>query len=240
MLKSLLKRIIPLPVRIAIMNLVKIPTKRDVFRQKLEINPSEAYIRNQNDIYDQIFDPWNCFSGPKNRILNLNYRAVLSILEKNDLDICEIGCGLGALTKMIKDSGRNVLGIDSSGVAIARAKELNPDLSIEIGDCRSWKPGSPRLFDAILLMEVYHRLSVNDKKLTLLNCAAMLKSGGKIIVNYGNNNYLTGKKGSEYPDISKEIFEIFSPFQIMHRSAFDEEHETENANTIYVGINNKL
>jgi SAM-dependent methyltransferase len=240
MLRSIIRKITPLKFRIGIMNALRIITDRDFFQHKLGVDKSEAYIRNQNDVYSQIFDPWNSLSGPKYRILNLNYRAVFSILENNDLEICEIGCGLAVLTKMIKESGRNVIGIDSSPIAVDRAKTLNPDLNIEIGDCRTWKPSSPKQFDVVLLMEVYHRLSNQDKKLTLLNCARLLKKGGKIIVNYGNNDYLSGRKGSEYPDISKEIFEFFSPFQIIHRSAIDSDNQTENANTIYVGINDKF
>jgi SAM-dependent methyltransferase len=206
------------------------------FQSDTSVWTTDDYILNQDQAYANNEDPWCNFSGPRFRILNLHYNVVLSMLEDHDRVVADLGCGLGKFTKILSESGRTVTGVDTSEIAIEKAKTRYPELSFLVGDVRTWKPYSGML-DAIFLMDCYHRMTASDKAMTLSHVKSILKPGGKMIVAYGNDFYLSGKQTDVYPDISKELFAEFEPLQIVSRQAIDTSNGTENSNTIYVGLN---
>jgi trans-aconitate 2-methyltransferase len=58
--------------------------------------------------------------------------------------VVDLGCGPGNLTATLplRWPDARVEGIDSSPEMVARARELNPDLTFETGDVRSWAPAA--------------------------------------------------------------------------------------------------
>lgn len=54
-----------------------------------------------------------------------------------DATVADVGCGTGAATRMLADSGLDVLGIDLSPNMLVEARRLNPDLRFEVGSMTS-------------------------------------------------------------------------------------------------------
>ena len=211
--------------------------KRIFLKDRLsDVRFAQDYIDNQEEAYKNDDDPWSNFSGPRYRILQMHYQVAISCLEENDKKILDMGCGLGRFSELLSYRNFNVTGIDTSETAIKKAKIRFPTIKFEIGDVRFWGKGLDNHFDAIFLMDCYHRMGLNDKKLALENVFRLLKSNGKIVVAYGLDEYLSGRKTDVYPDLYNEIFEKFVPLQVIRRQAIDLENKTDNANRLYVGI----
>jgi len=200
---------------------------------------AEQYIQNQENAYRDNDDPWSNFCGPLYRILNLHYQIAAACLEENDIKVLDMGCGLGKFSKILKDQGRSVIGVDTSKTAISKAKKRYQNIKFFIGDVRFWGNRYQGKFDAVFLMDCYHRMGDQDKKHALKNVKRLLKIGGKVIIAYGLDEYLSGRKTDVYPDLYKEIFSEFKPLQVIRRQAIDFWTKTDNANRLYVGINSK-
>ncbi|MBE1547416.1 SAM-dependent methyltransferase [Mycobacterium sp. OAS707] len=54
-----------------------------------------------------------------------------------DALIADVGCGTGATSRMLSESGMNVVGIDLSPNMIATARRLNPGLQFQVGSMTS-------------------------------------------------------------------------------------------------------
>lgn len=202
----------------------------------INISKAQFFIEDQESAYKNKDDPWCNFSGPYYRILHLHYNIALGCLEESDKKVADIGCGLGRFSELITKSGRKVVGVDTSKTAIIKARKRYPRIKFEVGDVRFWKPTNKTLFNSIFLMDCYHRMEKRDKSLALSNVYNLLEDGGKIIIAYGLDEYISGRKSNVYPDLSDEIFKIFKPLQIIRRQAIDQEQGTDNANRLYVGI----
>ena len=203
---------------------------------KNDADLAQAYIDNQEEAYQTDEDPWSNFSGPLYRILHLHYQVAAACLEKKDNFILDMGCGLGVFTQLLHENGKQVIGVDTSITAITKAQAKFPHLRFEVGDVRYWPDDLVEKFDAVFLMDCYHRMGKTDKKLALDNVHRLLKKNGKIIIAYGFDEYLSGRETNVYPDLFDEIFVKFEPLQVIRRQAIDYETKADNANRLYVGV----
>ena len=197
---------------------------------------AQSYIDNQEDAYQSDDDPWSNFSGPLYRILHLHYEVTAACLEKNDNIILDMGCGLGVFTHLLHEKGKTVVGVDTSVTAISKAQAKFPGLKFEVGDVRFWGKQLAEKFDAVFLMDCYHRMGKKDKLLALDNVHRLLKKNGKIIIAYGLDEYLSGRQTDVYPDLFEEIFIKFKPLQVIRRQAIDFDTKADNSNRLYVGV----
>jgi SAM-dependent methyltransferase len=49
-------------------------------------------------------------------------------------DVCDMGCGPGHISRFLRDVGTSVFGLDLSAGMIEQARNLNPDISFQVGD----------------------------------------------------------------------------------------------------------
>jgi SAM-dependent methyltransferase len=49
-------------------------------------------------------------------------------------DVCDMGCGPGHIARFLRDAGACVFGLDLSAGMIEQARNLNPDISFQVGD----------------------------------------------------------------------------------------------------------
>jgi trans-aconitate methyltransferase len=49
-------------------------------------------------------------------------------------DVCDMGCGPGHIARFLRDAGTCVFGLDLSPGMIEKARNLNPDISFQVGD----------------------------------------------------------------------------------------------------------
>ncbi|MGI9531213.1 class I SAM-dependent methyltransferase [Lutimonas sp.] len=100
---------------------------------------------------------------------------------KPDERILDLGCGSGQLTKEIAAFTDQVIGIDSSKEMIETSQEMFQDLEFYQMNAESFQ--FDRGFDAIFSNAVLHW--VKDQKAASQNMLRHLKSGGRLVVEFG-------------------------------------------------------
>ncbi len=110
---------------------------------------------------------------------------LLSLLDpKPGEKILDLGCGTGHLTKLIADTGAEVIGIDSSHEMIKQAKQNYPLINFLKMDAANFS--FIEKFDAVFSNAVLHWIPEKEK---VINCiSSALKTGGKFVAEFGGKN----------------------------------------------------
>lgn len=98
--------------------------------------------------------------------------------------VLDIGCGTGDLTKMIADSGADVMGIDNSAAMIAQARCKFPDITFVEANAVTYQTKTP--FDAVFSNATIHWIKESDK--LLVNILNLLRPDGRFIAEFGARN----------------------------------------------------
>lgn len=103
---------------------------------------------------------------------------------KPDERILDLGCGSGELTQRIAESGAQVIGVDSSATMLDKARAQFPTLTLYQRDATNFSFDEP--FDAIFSNAVLHW--VPDYEAAIRQMANALKSGGRLIIEFGGKH----------------------------------------------------
>ncbi len=97
--------------------------------------------------------------------------------------VLDVGCGRGAFVRMLQDSGRRAVGIDSSSAAVRAA--CADGLEVLAGDAvavlRRLNLQGER-FDGVMLAHVIEHFAPAEAADLLAAIAAVLRAGGKLVV----------------------------------------------------------
>lgn len=112
--------------------------------------------------------------------------AEMVVKDKNGV-ILEAGCGAGRLMRYYKDRGYNIVGIDFIEGAIAKLKEIDPTLKVEIGDITNlqFKDG---IFRYILAFGLYHNLDGNNLEKSMRETFRVMEKGGEVCASFRADN----------------------------------------------------
>ncbi len=98
--------------------------------------------------------------------------------------ILDLGSGTGHLTKLIADSGAQVIGIDSSQEMIEQSSKNYPSLNFQRMDATNFFFAEK--FDAVFSNAVLHWIFEKEK---VVKCIAeALKEGGRFVVEFGGKD----------------------------------------------------
>jgi ubiquinone/menaquinone biosynthesis C-methylase UbiE len=95
--------------------------------------------------------------------------------------ILDLGCGTADITRVIKDIGANVIGIDSSIEMLEQGKVKYPELDLRCVDMLDMDYRNQ--FDSIISNAALHW--VHDAKTAVKNMNRALKLGGSIVLEFG-------------------------------------------------------
>ena len=123
--------------------------------------------------------------------------------------IADVGCGNGALTKKLCDTGYKVTGIDSSAEMLALAKSTAPAASFILADATKFSLEKPA--DGIFSNAVFHW--IDDLSLLAKNLAANLRAGGELVCEFG------GKGCAEA--VHSALEKIFAERGLKYRRTFN-------------------
>lgn len=109
---------------------------------------------------------------------------VLRLLDiKAGDNVIDLGCGNGALTARIAESGAQVVGIDSSADMLAVAHERHPELEFRQADALSFTVEEP--VDAVFSNAVFHWIDEADQPQLLRQIRNALKPRGQLVCEFG-------------------------------------------------------
>lgn len=97
--------------------------------------------------------------------------------------IVDLGCGNGALTKKLADSGYRTLGVDASADMLETARAMHPELDFMQADATCLH--LPEKADVIFSNAVFHWIDADKQPLLAASIADALKPGGQLVCEFG-------------------------------------------------------
>lgn len=96
--------------------------------------------------------------------------------------VLEAGCGAGRLMLHYMAEGKDMTGIEYSGVAVASLKAKYPEMKVEKGDICAL-PYPDGTFDGLLAFGLYHNLEALESiEAAFKETARVLRKGGKVVL----------------------------------------------------------
>lgn len=105
------------------------------------------------------------------------------ITAKKGSRVIDLGCGNGALSRLLKNKGYDVTGIDASEEMIALAKEKYTD--IEFIKANALDFSLDEKADVIFSNAVFHWIDADKQEALLKNIYAQLKPEGELVCEFG-------------------------------------------------------
>jgi SAM-dependent methyltransferase len=137
---------------------------------------------------DYITEQYNI--GVNDRIFRL-YEKLISLGLSNESDVVELGCGIGAVTHLIRKtvSVGQIESVDISGESIefAKGKIKNSNVQFYEADITEYSP-KIKIADFVTLFDVIEHIPVKLHEKLFLNVANMLKEDGWLLVNIPSAN----------------------------------------------------
>lgn len=199
--------------------------------------------------YEETFETWNKIAHLyEDKFMNLSlydetYDYFCNILKQEHINIFEIGCGPGNITKYLLSKSPNlkIKGIDIAPKMIELAKANNPSAEFELMDTRNLNTLNQK-FDAIMCGFCLPYLSQSD-------CSKLITDSEKILYNDGilylsfvqgkpsESGFISGSTGNRtyfyyhtLEDISNELsinnFDIIKLFEVNYPKGEDVEIHT--------------
>lgn len=124
--------------------------------------------------------------------------------------VLDLGCGNGALTKVLQDKGYAVKGLDASEELLAIARKNYPDIAFIQGNAADFALSEP--VDVVFSNAVFHWID-REQQCDMLNCVYnSLKKNGQFVFEFG------GRGNNQ--KIHRALDEIFSEYGYCYEMPF--------------------
>ena len=123
-------------------------------------------------------------------LYNDSYKKFCELLSTSNATVLEIGCGPGNITRRILDWNPNlkVLATDVSVNMIDLARRNNPNIDVQILDCRNLRTIRDK-FDGIICGFTIPYLAKIDMSNLMADCAQSLNENGILYLSFVNGDY---------------------------------------------------
>ena len=173
-------------------------------------------------LYEERKDPWG-LDSPHFRYQQIKYATMLSLVPRRRYRrALDLGCGLGNLTRRLRNHADQVLGIDVSHVAIAQATREateQSNLQFQQGDALNLSRDLDNGFDLVVIADTLYYLSpLSDEVLQTVRerVVQLLVPGGiLLLVNHFTLNFDPGSRWS--PKIH-QVFRSAPALTTIHES----------------------
>jgi SAM-dependent methyltransferase len=139
----------------------------------------EAFVETMADAYLRR-TPWT----------ELRLAAVRDLVEPRPGErVLDLGCAAGAITHFVSTFGCEAVGVDSSPVAIAKARELFPDLRFEVADVTAL-PFENDSFEKAVAADLVEHLDEETFRRMVGEVGRVLRPGGSFTLYTPNPKHL--------------------------------------------------
>ncbi|UUF13910.1 MULTISPECIES: class I SAM-dependent DNA methyltransferase [Flavobacterium] len=201
------------------------------------------------DKYQETFETWNKIANLyEDKFMNLSlydetYDFFCSTLKQEQINIFEIGCGPGNITKYLlsKNPSLKITGIDIAPKMIELAKTNNPSANFEVMDTRELSFLNQK-FDAIMCGFCLPYLSEEDCFQLIIDSEKILSNNGVLYLSFvqgkpSESGFISGNTGDRtyfyyhsLEDISNQLlihnFDIIKLFNVNYPKADNVEIHT--------------
>jgi SAM-dependent methyltransferase len=114
-------------------------------------------------------------------IMQTPERILAILADAGARTVADIGCGSGALSRVLAAHGHTVTGIDPDADAVSRARESVPDARFEQATAEAL-PFADASLDAAVFLNALHHVPVPLMRQALAEVRRVLRPGGTLIV----------------------------------------------------------
>ena len=148
------------------------------------------------DRYIETYNTWNNVAQlyeenfMELELYNDTYKRFCDLLSKPNASVLEIGCGPGNITRHILNLNTKlkVLATDISQNMIDLAKKNNPEIEVQVLDCRNLKTINNK-FDGIICGFTIPYLSKLDCLKLISDCSNLLIEEGTLYISFVSGDY---------------------------------------------------
>lgn len=163
----------------------------------------------------------------KLELYNDTYKSFCDLLLRPDASVLEIGCGPGNITRHILDLNPKlkVLATDISKNMIDLAKRNNPEVEVQILDCRNLETINT-VFDGIICGFTIPYLSKPDCSKLISDCSNLLTEEGALYLSFASGDYkksgfISGSSGGKVYFYYHELKRIKQELELKHLTVVD-------------------
>lgn len=170
-----------------------------IYKKPSSIPGYERYVR-YSELVKETKYPLNALANAENVYWSIREALQTCFPYQENMQIAEIGSGLGYLTYSLNKEGYATRGIDISSEAVTKAKAAYGDY-YEAGDLFILSKEYKNRFDCVIMTELIEH--VENPKEFLRAALDMLKEGGKLIITTPNKSWTPAGYvwGSDIPPI---------------------------------------
>jgi 2-polyprenyl-3-methyl-5-hydroxy-6-metoxy-1,4-benzoquinol methylase len=186
---------------------------------------NNTFIRDFENLYKNIKDPWNQHSNFLNEETVIFAREIIKKISKNNNKLCllDVGAGQGSLKKILKSNIKYI------GTDIHKKKFKN----VKYDDINIYNPNFKNKFDIIVCFKTIYYLADNID-VVINNFQKYLKKEGFIFISYNSkkdsysNKFLTDLK------LRSKLTQIFNEIYTVEINRELYETKNKDKNTLFV------
>ena len=124
--------------------------------------------------------------------------------------VLDLGCGNGALTHRLRQSGFQVMGLDASPDLLSAARKSYPDIEFVLGDAVDFSLPEP--VDVVFSNAVFHWIEKKCHPAMLACVSRALKPGGEFVFEFGGSGNTARIEAALERAFSREGYRYQNPF----------------------------
>ena len=124
--------------------------------------------------------------------------------------VLDLGCGNGALTHRLRQSGFQVMGLDASPDLLSAARKSYPDIEFVLGDAVDFSLPEP--VDVVFSNAVFHWIEKKCHPAMLACVSRALKPGGEFVFEFGGRGNTAWIEAALERAFSREGYLYQNPF----------------------------
>jgi SAM-dependent methyltransferase len=136
-------------------------------------------------IYDRISDAYarEYFNELQSKPLDLELLNRFAAEVGPNGDVCDMGCGPGHIARYLRDSGISVFGLDLSTAMVKQARQLNPDISFQVGDMMALDLQDETLAGIVAFYAIVN-LPEDSLQSVFREMCRVLQPGGRLLLSF--------------------------------------------------------
>ena len=123
--------------------------------------------------------------------------------------VLDLGCGNGALTHRLRQSGFQVMGLDASPDLLSAARKSYPDIEFVLGDAVDFSLPEP--VDVVFSNAVFHWIEKKCHPAMLACVSRALKPGGEFVFEFGGSGNTARIEAAMVRAFSREGYRYQNP-----------------------------
>ena len=158
------------------------------------INMDKSETEEVREFWNRVADDWEIQvgdEGDSNRRLNSDPVLWQLTGDVRGMDVLDVGCGTGYLSRKLKDRGADVTGIDLSEKMIRIAQAKHPDITFHVDSCSELKTIESESFD--MAVGNYVLMDTPDLEGPMEALRRVLRTGGSAVLVFSHPCFPQGR-----------------------------------------------